>query len=174
MAGGTFESDTDGTFQTAVDGTFVSATGGTFETAIGGTFESDTGGTFAPLLSMIGCKDEIVENESVTSGPRTRSESIDEQEICLTPSSTPPEWYFSTRTRSTSDLNEVTLGICVHVIRDSNGYSYGIDKTSVANSIINTLGTYFLGTKINFRFFGSDYIDSDKYNSYRALTYPAT
>jgi hypothetical protein len=114
---------------------------------------------------MIGCKDEIVENESVTSGPRTRSESIDEQEICLTPSSTPPEWYFSTRTRSTSDLNEVTLGICVHVIRDSNGYSYGIDKTSVANSIINTLGTYFLGTKINFRFFGSDYIDSDKYNS---------
>ena len=82
---------------------------------------------------------------------------------CKTPTSEPPLWIFSKKSRTISNTYYI-VNVFVHIIRTSSGT--GLNKENVSNTIISNLNSYYNNANIGFNLLGSEYIDSDTYLQY--------
>lgn len=82
---------------------------------------------------------------------------------CKTPTSEPPLWIFSKKSRTDPNICYI-VNVFVHIIRTSSGK--GLNKENVSNTIINKLNSYYNNANISFHLSGSEYIDSDTYLQY--------
>ena len=89
------------------------------------------------------------------------------QNLCGTPSPTPPAWIFQKTSYAPSKIIQnatttiVTLNVFIHIVRSTNGQQ-GLSN-NINPSIISSLNNAYLNSNIQFFLVGSDYVDNDYY-----------
>lgn len=81
---------------------------------------------------------------------------------CGTRSSTPPEWIFESRTRSSLNTNNYLVRVFCHLIRKSSGYGLG-QTLDLVPQTINLLNEHFKAGGIQFTSAGYEFIDDDRF-----------
>lgn len=118
------------------------------------------------------CSDD--DNINSTTGVLTISENDNERDSetalgCGTvASSEPPSWLY-TRAASSSDVDlgmSYQFRLYFHVIRKSDGSAFmGATRESIQKDAVNCLNSYYSDFGISFKTLGSEYLDSDSYDS---------
>lgn len=92
---------------------------------------------------------------------------INAQDLCGTQSISPPEWFFDEDSiqmgTQSIEASSYTLGIFIHIARNSSGVTQGINENDVLVAISSQLNMAFNNSSIQFQLTGYDYIDNDEY-----------
>lgn len=123
-------------------------------------------------FTLTACSDD--DNISSTTGVLTISENDNEKDSetalgCGTvASSEPPSWLY-TRAASSSDVDlgmSYQFRLYFHVIRKSDGSAFmGATRENIQKDAVDFLNSYYSDFGISFKTIGSEYLDSDSYDS---------
>ena len=118
---------------------------------------------FITILALSSCQ-ETNDFTYAEKGAITRSAENLDITPCATSGPAFPSWnYAAIQTKSIEPLSIRRFNVFVHVIRSSTGV--GLNKESVAQTIISNLNFYYSDAHIKFFLHGSDYIDDSSYST---------
>lgn len=104
---------------------------------------------------------KITELENVSQNSGTRASDFGAYK-CATIDSDPPTWLLGRAATQAPKYSKADFRVFVHIVRSSAGVGL---SSSIANTIISNLNSYYDGTSITFSLLGTDYIDNDRYNA---------